>query len=536
MANLLDKYNKNKFSVYDSEEKTVLKIIENINDFNKEVAVEVENKTDKNGDHKGSWQGLNKPTLSEEGMRATVEKINEIDLPHIDNRVVKQETHTSGWINVKDFGAKGDGITDDTNAINDCFNSLGVRNEYTWKQNNSMVVIFPPGTYLISSPIIIRNNCLVQGNNAEIKATISMDSCIKFDTTFSLAYFTIFDLIINGNGLANVGLDTRGCLGKYYRMNVHSCIEACFKSTKSEIGGSIKLYQCRAFGHISDSGDLSMWSPTENSSGLIATTTDTVVEGCGFINFKKHIVLKGYPAYINNCHNWNYPNYYKDSTFLSLEENGGFVHINGSECDTLQNFVKFNITHCNVLLSQCHWFMYSGIQNAENLVIFNYNGNYANNIVCDSLGVETNGYTVAVDNTTGEIGKYTNCLSDNLALCGRNRGFNSSGHRFSELASLTPSLPYKYSRVNGESTFIAFYFYFQTPIAATTDDYHLGEISGYTRAQDFVYPALVQLEDSSFIWGTCVVKKDGKVYLKKMTGSVRSIKVNTVIPNILNEE
>ena len=72
--NLLDKWNKNKFSIYKSEEKTVLKLIEKLGKWVEDLIKETNNKTDLYGDHKGSWQGLNRPTLSEEGMRATVEK------------------------------------------------------------------------------------------------------------------------------------------------------------------------------------------------------------------------------------------------------------------------------------------------------------------------------------------------------------------------------------------------------------------------------------------------------------------------------
>lgn len=86
MKNIKDKWNKEKFSIYDSEEKTVLKIIQNIynwfGDFlsmhdenTKELTDLIKNKTDITGNHLGKWQGLDRPTLSEEGMRATVEKM-----------------------------------------------------------------------------------------------------------------------------------------------------------------------------------------------------------------------------------------------------------------------------------------------------------------------------------------------------------------------------------------------------------------------------------------------------------------------------
>jgi hypothetical protein len=57
--------------------------------------------------------------------------------------------------NVKDFGAKGDGITDDTDAINVAINS---GNRCGQGCDSSTVVpalvFFPAGTYLVSRPIV----------------------------------------------------------------------------------------------------------------------------------------------------------------------------------------------------------------------------------------------------------------------------------------------------------------------------------------------------------------------------------------------
>ncbi|KAI0681995.1 pectate lyase superfamily protein-domain-containing protein, partial [Cytidiella melzeri] len=57
--------------------------------------------------------------------------------------------------NVKDFGAKGDGVADDTNAINAAISTgarcaLGCASTTT----SPAVVYLPAGTYLVSSPII----------------------------------------------------------------------------------------------------------------------------------------------------------------------------------------------------------------------------------------------------------------------------------------------------------------------------------------------------------------------------------------------
>lgn len=58
--------------------------------------------------------------------------------------------------NVKDYGAKGDGVTDDTAAINSAISSGG-RYGPAGRQTSTTtpaIVYFPAGTYLISSPII----------------------------------------------------------------------------------------------------------------------------------------------------------------------------------------------------------------------------------------------------------------------------------------------------------------------------------------------------------------------------------------------
>lgn len=53
-----------------------------------------------------------------------------------------------GWINVRHFGAIGDGVTDDTGAITKAITAL---------PSGSGVVYFPPGQYLVTAPLILDN-------------------------------------------------------------------------------------------------------------------------------------------------------------------------------------------------------------------------------------------------------------------------------------------------------------------------------------------------------------------------------------------
>lgn len=133
----------NKFTVMESEENTVLELIEELGGLHNNLVDDVEGKTDLFGDHKGSWQGLSKPTLSEEGMRATVEKhdveINSLNGGNVSINVLKPP-----------FGVvplNGDGIIDNTNNLQAMLDN-----------DNISELIFPKGKYKISGNIFIGNN------------------------------------------------------------------------------------------------------------------------------------------------------------------------------------------------------------------------------------------------------------------------------------------------------------------------------------------------------------------------------------------
>lgn len=184
---LLDQWNKNKFSIYKSEEKTVLKLIEEIGKWLETLIKGLDGKTDLYGDHKGSWQGLKRPTLSEEGLRATVEKLIDEDLPNIENSLNEKANKTeiensfneltqildkveSDILINKDYfnnqiteinnktiglrlnakypplglmGCKGDGLTDDTENLNKIIEFVN--------SNNGGVIEFPQGTYKLNN-------------------------------------------------------------------------------------------------------------------------------------------------------------------------------------------------------------------------------------------------------------------------------------------------------------------------------------------------------------------------------------------------
>lgn len=102
--------------------------------------------------------------------------------------------------NVKDYGAKGDGVTDDTNAIKAVLNTLvgGVGG----------IVYFPFGTYIVSETIMVGGNVTICGDgvfNTILKlADNSNCDVISNDENTVMYYVSIHDIGIDGNAKNNL--------------------------------------------------------------------------------------------------------------------------------------------------------------------------------------------------------------------------------------------------------------------------------------------------------------------------------------------
>ena len=118
-------------------------------------------------------------------------------------------TVPDGWANVKDFGAKGDGITDDIQSIQAAID---------YAIEDRIPVYFPNGTYLISAPINI--NIQTKANYKWFKV-FSDNAIIKQSSTFTgeqliairkgsigdETLFLIDGFTLQGKGHNIVGLD-----------------------------------------------------------------------------------------------------------------------------------------------------------------------------------------------------------------------------------------------------------------------------------------------------------------------------------------
>jgi len=127
---------------------------------------------------------------------------------------IRQETAAA--INVKDFGARGDGVTDDTIAIKNAVLSL---------KETGGTVIFPPGVYVVGVPTVastgyldnyfipLVSNLVLEGNGAEsvIKVKDNFLNNVKDESSNAhilagkgLRNVTIRKLTFDGNGRNNL--------------------------------------------------------------------------------------------------------------------------------------------------------------------------------------------------------------------------------------------------------------------------------------------------------------------------------------------
>jgi hypothetical protein len=116
---------------------------------------------------------------------------------------------SSSWISVKDFGATGDGVTDDTVAIQAAHDSLGA---------SGGALLFPMGTYLVSA-VTLSKQCELIGVGAHSGATYiraKNAASIVFNVTTSAVSFSdmCFDANTTQSGGAYIQFDTTSSIGR----------------------------------------------------------------------------------------------------------------------------------------------------------------------------------------------------------------------------------------------------------------------------------------------------------------------------------
>jgi len=112
-------------------------------------------------------------------------------------------TNFNGWIrqydgpvNVKWFGAVGDGITDDTIAIQNAINYI----------NTFDSVFLPSGQYNISSPLLLKSKGIIGAGTESVLKSDNTSSVLELSTSGLWEIATIKDISIDGNSKQAIGI------------------------------------------------------------------------------------------------------------------------------------------------------------------------------------------------------------------------------------------------------------------------------------------------------------------------------------------
>jgi hypothetical protein len=190
------------------------------------------------------------------------------------------QTKVREFVNVKDFGVVGDGITDDTAAIQLAFNTLGV-------SSNSLM--FPYGTYKVTDTITMSGkesfSIFGKGRISQTvanKPIFSFTSCSHFDISGLFLYGLGTDYVASSDTSLGIGIildtcaffDITSCIFKNFGYAAVQCSGNCtnFSITKNKVLGTDGITSAIT------SGDIYQFAFIfKSGAGLAFPNTDFIV-------------------------------------------------------------------------------------------------------------------------------------------------------------------------------------------------------------------------------------------------------------------
>lgn len=188
------------------------------------------------------------------------------------------------YITPEYFGAKGDGVTDDTAALQ---NSVNYCHEHglTLKSSNGKV-------YLISAPITITNKFpilnTVDFGNATIKASVDMVACV------------IINGHANGGFISNIQIDcnSKNCVGLLINDSLHIVLDNIRIVNIATLGVRIVA------GYEILFSNSELWGVGSSAVGFEINTSDSVFFNITGVNLHIGFSRTGPSNYFNHIHFW----------------------------------------------------------------------------------------------------------------------------------------------------------------------------------------------------------------------------------------
>lgn len=139
------------------------------------------------------------------------DNVDEVAAAHINLLQLHKVDKDTLWLNVKDYGAEGDGITNDQTAIQDAIDALPA---------NGGLVLFPEGIYLIEGLILVPDYVTLQGVGFGTKIHFDFVQDIGFknkDYPAANHHIVIADMFMDGFDKTNDPIEFKACYKSIFK-------------------------------------------------------------------------------------------------------------------------------------------------------------------------------------------------------------------------------------------------------------------------------------------------------------------------------
>lgn len=375
--------------------------------------------------------------LDEMAKDGTLDKIiNEQIFGELNDRIEKLEKNSGVVVNIKKWGAVGDGVNDDTTAFINCFNEI--TNNNILYIPNGKYVINGTNEFLLKCPIIGDNahfllansyfryneNCSVDGitfnysdkttaisfksatpakkvvirncNFVYLKQTPTNRNAVAVRVLSEISEIENIEIIGYEGGVIYsnvVGLDSKyNTINNIFGKNIETLVDVEGYTNAATATGSLKNF---------DISNIVL----ENTDEELAGITNNVGCDCLLFTFVDNFNIQNITSirakeraiYLNTCTNGtitNVYNYYSDNIKIAGQNN-------------VRN--SFNIRVSNILTNECYMGSIFDVYDANNIFISNFSS--INNVETDSL-IRVRGKSREIFFDNGEIyGSYRGIIS-----------------------------------------------------------------------------------------------------------------------------
>ena len=246
---------------------------------------------------------------------------------------------------VKAYGAKGDGVTDDTVAIQKAIDA-----------NVNGAIAFPPGTYLISDTIKINQRCSLHFYGATIKATKTMSAMFYTDSWNFESSLKTIAMIGDGascldlNNNASVGIRASGLVLQTFSMK-----NLPDNAIGIKIDGISKIANIIMTNKISTTGTI----------GIQFDVTDCRLQHFVPVNIETGIVVNQGATYITDYHPWSTIMPMTNRT-VGIRVNSAGVYLTDYYADTCFKCVEVSGPNTMIIINNFTSFWNPGCYNDQN--------------------------------------------------------------------------------------------------------------------------------------------------------------------------